>query len=104
MRRIGLKPEYLPLVAAGRKRSTIRAGAKPDLVGPALLVAGPESLSVEIASVDVKRLAELDQIDAERDGFDSLAELRAALARFYPTLSEDDAVSILHFAAVPAAA
>lgn len=97
MKRVGLKPHYLPLVIDGRKRSTIRAGAKRGETGPALLVAGSASLPIHITQVIVKRLGDLDEADAQFDGFDSLTELRQALALFYPDLMPDDPVSIMHF-------
>lgn len=98
-RRIGLKPVFFPLVENGTKRSTIRAGAKQGLVGPAMLVGGEHAIPVDITEVDVKRFAELTEGDAHRDGFASLSELRDVLTGFYPNLSADDQVSILHFKA-----
>lgn len=103
MKRIGLKPAYFPLVANGQKRSTIRAGAKSDLVGPAMLVAGSQSIAIAISEVVVKPYAALTEEDARLDGFATLAELTAALERFYPDLGPADPVSILHFEPVNAA-
>lgn len=96
-RRIGLKSAFFTLVENGCKRTTIRAGAKPNMVGPALLVGGDRSIPVEITTVDIKRYADLTQDDAERDGFATLSELKDVLATFYPDLGERDLVSILHF-------
>lgn len=97
MKRIGLKPAYFPLVANGQKRSTIRAGTKTDLVGPAMLVAGSHSIAIVIFEVVVKPYAALTEEDARLDGFVTLAELTAALKSFYPDLGPADPVSILHF-------
>jgi cytidine deaminase len=95
--RIGLKPAFFALVENGSKRSTIRAGAKSNVVGPATLVGGDFAVPVEITSVEIKRFADLTDVDAERDGFATLAELKEVLVTFYPSLGEDDPVSILHF-------
>lgn len=103
MKRIGLKPAYFPLVANGQKRSTIRAGARTDLVGPALLVAGSLSIEIEISSVVVKPYSALTEDDARLDGFATLADLIAALESFYPDLGPADSVSILHFELVSTA-
>ncbi|MEW9855166.1 ASCH domain-containing protein [Novosphingobium sp. M1R2S20] len=97
MKRIGLKPAYFPMVANGQKRSTIRAGAKTDLVGPAMLVAGSQSIAIAVSEVVVKPYAALTEDDARLDGFANLAELIAALESFYPDLGPADPVSILHF-------
>ena len=96
-RRIGLKPAFFPLVESGAKRSTIRAGAKPGLVGPAILVGGDQSVPILVTDVEVKSFDELTESDAHLDGFDSLSDLKNVLIGFYPDLSGDDAVSILHF-------
>jgi len=97
MRRIPLKREFLSLVAQGRKHSTIRPGRRADAIGPALLVCANDAMPVTVSKVDVKRLSELDEEDAHRDGFDSLAALIETLKGFYPDLGGDDVVSVLHF-------
>lgn len=97
MRRLGLKAAYLPLVASGRKRSTIRAGAKHDALGPAEFVSGRRTIPIEITDVVVKRFADLNEGDARLDGFETLDELRQTLHGFYPDMATDDPVSILYF-------
>lgn len=97
MRQIRLKPEYLPLIACGLKRSTVRAGRSGVMPGPAEIVAGSERVPVEITGVAIKRLGELEDADARIDGFDTLASLAEALRRFYPHLSDEDDVSIIYF-------
>lgn len=94
---IRLKAQYFPLVEQGLKRSTIRAGMKPQPIGPADLIAGEKCISVDITAVELKRFAELTEKDAKTDGFQTLAELKEALTGFYPNISVDDFVSILHF-------
>lgn len=96
-RRIRLKSAFFPLVESGMKRSTIRAGAKPGLVGPAVLVGGDRSVSILVTDVEVKSFDELTESDAQLDGFETLTELKNVLIGFYPDLGGDDAVSILHF-------
>lgn len=97
MRRIRLKPEYMPLVAEGRKRSTVRAGLVKIEPGAAEVVSGLSTLPIQVTGMVVKRLDELGDDDARTDGFDSLFELRQALRRFYPGLGEGDPVSIVYF-------
>lgn len=97
MRRIGLKVTYLPLVTSGRKRSTIRAGAKRGTVGPAELVSGARTIPIQITDIVVKRFADLNEQDARLDGFETLDELRQTLNGFYPDMGTDDPVSILYF-------
>lgn len=97
MRRLRLKAEYLPLVASGQKRSTVRAGQPKVEPGMAEIVSGPSTIPIRITDVAVKRLDELGDDDARADGFDNLDGLLQALRRFYPDLRGPDPVNIVYF-------
>ncbi len=97
MNRFALKPEYMPLIETGRKRSTIRSGIRRVEPGGAAIVAGKQVIPVRLTRHVVKRFDELTEDDARTDGFDSLGALLEALRRFYPDLRGEDPVTIVYF-------
>ena len=61
------------------------------------MVAGTDRLRVLVTDLDVKPFNTLSTLDAQRDGFDTLAELQRALHRFYPDITQSDPVTIIGF-------
>ena len=94
---INLDPRYIPAVIDGRKTATIRLGRRSYHPGWAILKADGSGISVCIESVRYCRMADLTELDAQRDGFKSLDELLAALQEFYPQISPEDEVTIVAF-------
>ncbi|MDN5725902.1 MAG: ASCH domain-containing protein [Propionibacteriales bacterium] len=99
--RIHLWEGYESKVRGGSKQQTIRVD-DPFRPGPAELVFEKESgetvLAAEVTAVRTVTLAELDNSDAQRDGFADHAELRRALDRHYPGLAQADEVDVVSFA------
>jgi ASC-1-like (ASCH) protein len=94
---LSLHSDYVALIRAGKKRSTVRKGIRRIESTLADLVAGTDRLRVLVTDLDVKPYAALSATDAQRDGFDTLADLQRALRRFYPTISKSDPVTIIGF-------
>jgi hypothetical protein len=92
-----LKSEFIPLVRAGAKRSTVRAGRRHIVPGPAEIVSGNVRIPVRVTLVEYKTFGSLTHADALLDGFRSRDDLYRALRTFYPKLKQDDAVSVIHF-------
>jgi hypothetical protein len=92
-----LKSEFIPLVRAGAKRSTVRAGLRQIDPGPAEIVSGTVRIPVRVTLVEYKTFGSLTHADAVSDGFSSRDDLHRALRAFYPELDDDDAVSVIHF-------
>jgi hypothetical protein len=92
-----LKSEFIPLVRAGAKRATVRAGRRPISPGPAEIVSGDVRIPVRVTLVEYKTFGSLTHADAVADGFNSRDDLHKALRAFYPALDEDDSVSVIHF-------
>jgi len=82
VKRLTFKRAYLPLVAAGRKTQTIRRWKKPKLhAGEVVLI--PNVGTAEVLSVEPVELADLNENDAECEGFTSLEALIKALRSIY---------------------
>lgn len=94
---IRLKSHFLDAVRKGKKRSTVRAGARLAEFGPARIVSGEVQIPIELTQLTIKPFSRLTEDDAREDGFDSLDELRRVLRGFYPRLAEDDPVTIFSF-------
>lgn len=97
MIKLAIAREFLFLVREGKKSSTIRKGTRRFEVGPAVLMSGNEQAAVRITGVSHTRFGLLTEEDARRDGFKTLAELDAALKRFYPSINNTAPVTIVRF-------
>jgi hypothetical protein len=97
------------LIFSSRKSSTIRysKGAVEYPSAPALPLfvvndhlesASPTCIgALDIGAVRYKTLAELNEYDAQMDGFASRAELVHALQTFYGDIPSDDVLSVFEF-------
>jgi ASC-1-like (ASCH) protein len=92
-----LHADFVPLVRAGKKRSTVRKGIRRIESTLADLVTGTDRLRVLVTDLDVKTFNTLSTMDAQRDGFDTLADLQRALRHFYPEITQSDPVTIIGF-------
>lgn len=97
---------YIRWAAQGRKVTTIR------FKEGALSIAGPkklplvetkdfkqsamhvQKLEVEVLGFTVKKFRHLDQVDAQRDGFEKTSHLKQTLKNIYPLMNDDDYVTI----------
>lgn len=89
-------------ITSRRKQQTIRID-DPFHVGTAEIVFDNENGSTNrypatVTEVRIVTRGELTELDAQRDGFASLAELQAALEFHYPGLDNDGEVDIVTFA------
>jgi len=95
-----LSRRYVADLLSGRKRATVRLGrVRRD--GEAVIHSGGRIVAVaEVLDVRYKRFAELDDFDAELDGYGSAEELKRALRRHYRRIRDDDVVSVIVFGSV----
>lgn len=95
-----LSRRYLADLLSGRKRATVRLGVlKPG--SEALIHSGGRIAAIaEVVEVRYKKFSELDDDDAELDGYSTAEELRRALKAHYPHIREDSTVTILVFGSV----
>ncbi len=91
--------EYLRDLLEGRKTGTIRLGSARYKVGDVVLVycGGFILGKARITSVTHKRVVDLTEEDALRDGFDSYGDLIRALKQHYPNLKPDTPLTALTF-------
>lgn len=97
-RRLLMKGELTDLVIKGLKSTTIRLG-RLKLKHRVLTLhgGGRDVAKVEVTDVKYKKVRDLTDEDAKRDGFESLEALLEALRRMYRGLDPDDTVTILGF-------
>ncbi|MCD6538503.1 ASCH domain-containing protein [Candidatus Bathyarchaeota archaeon] len=98
MKQLNFKKEYKERLLSGRKLTTIRMNTnlKPrDLVE---IVAGGESCGyARIKSIVRKRISEISNKDARRDGFKNKKELLRALKKIYGRITPETKVYIIRF-------
>lgn len=94
---ITLKAEYFRLVLEGKKSTTIRKYNPAYKHGFTLLESGKNVLPIYIKRIERKKFCELTLEDAQKDGFESLKELKIVLGEIYNSISEHDNLSILGF-------
>lgn len=92
---------YEEKIRSGVKRQTIRID-DPFRAGPAEVVfekttGEVTTISVVITEVRTVKRSDLVELDAQRDGFATLAELHSALDRHYPGLADDNTVDLVEF-------
>ena len=97
-RHLMVKGEYVKDILEGRKRATIRLGVV-RLRYPELIVhgGGRPVAKIRVTRVVYKKVSELTDEDAVKDGFRSREELIRALERTYGEVKPDDYVTIIEF-------
>ncbi|MCX8204854.1 MAG: ASCH domain-containing protein [Candidatus Nezhaarchaeota archaeon] len=95
-RRLTMKGELADLVVKGLKSTTIRLG-KLKLKHRVLTLhgGGRDVARVEVTEVRYRKLRDLTDEDARRDGFENLEALLKALRGMYGEVRPDDTVTIL---------
>ncbi len=99
MERINFDAEYVESIIQGKKITTVRKGVKSYPVGRIveLTVNYKPFAKAKVKKVVVKRVKELTDEDAVRDGFESKEDLLNALKKIYGEINENDLVTIVHF-------
>ncbi len=102
MDKINFDAEYVRPIIRGEKVTTIRKGIKSYPVGRIvdLTVNYTPFARARVEKVVVKRVSELTDEDARRDGFSSKDELIQALRKIYGDIRDSDFVTIVHFVVV----
>ena len=102
MEKINFDSEYVDKIIAGEKITTVRRGIKSYPVGRIVeLTANGERFALaKVKKVVVKRVRELSEEDAARDGFDSREALISALRKIYGEIKDDEFVTVVHFEVV----
>jgi len=99
MERINFDAEYVESIIGGKKITTVRKGIKSYPVGKIveLTVNYKPFARAKVKKVVVKRVKELTDEDAIKDGFRNREELISALKKIYGDVNENDFVTIVHF-------
>lgn len=99
MERINFDAEFVEKIINGEKITTVRRGIKSYPVGRIVELTsdGKRFAIAKVKKVVVKRVRELTDEDAIRDGFKSRNELISALKRIYGDLRDDEFVTVVHF-------
>lgn len=102
MERINFDAEFVEKIINGEKITTVRRGIKSYPVGRIVeLTSNGERFALaKVKKVVVKRVRELTDGDAIRDGFRSRNELISALKRIYGDIRDDEFVTVVHFEVV----
>jgi len=102
MDKINFDAEYVRPIIRGEKVTTIRKGIKSYPVGRIvdLTVNYTPFARARVEKVVVKRVSELTDEDAKKDGFNSKDELIQALKKIYGDIKDSDFVTIVHFVVV----
>lgn len=95
---LSLYSEFFDSVKKGMKTSTIRKGRSTIKPGALLLKCGSnKEILVNVTCVEHKKLSQITNEDAVKDGFKSLKEFKDLMSQIYPRISEDVAVTIVNF-------
>ncbi len=99
MKSINFDEEYVDLILSGKKKSTVRKGIKSYEMGKVVYLTASSKpfAKAKVTKAVVKRVKELSDEDAIKDGFKSKEELIEALRKIYGRIDESDLVTIIHF-------
>ena len=93
-----VKGRYVDLILSGKKTATIRLGlVRPRYKEMIVHGGGRPVAKISITKVVYKKVKELTEEDAIKDGFNNLSELLEELKKVYPNISNDDWVTIIEF-------
>ncbi len=93
-----VKGKFVDLILEGKKTSTIRLGYWVPKYDEIILHGGGRPFAVvRITKVERKRVSEINDEDAIRDGMNNKEELINELRKVYGNLKEDYVVTIIHF-------
>jgi len=98
-RHIMLRKEYADMLLSGKKRATVRLGKVIPKYREVIVHSGGKPIcKVRITRVTHKKVSELTDEDARKDGFESRRELLKELKKVYgKRLSGDEEVTIIEF-------
>jgi len=101
-KRINFDSEYIEAIMDRKKVTTVRKGIKRYPVGRIvdLTAENKPFARARVDKVVVKRVKELTDEDAKKDGFNNKEELIEALKRIYGKIKENEFVTIVHFTLV----
>ncbi len=101
-RHIMVKGRFVDLILSGKKRSTIRLGRVVPRYDEVIIHGGGRPIAkARITRVIYKRVKELTEDDAKKDGYERVDELIRDLERVYgKKISPDDVVTIIEFEVV----
>ena len=101
-RHIMVKGDFVDLILQGKKTTTIRLGRVIPRYDEMIIHGGGRPVAkVKVKNIVVKRVKELTDEDARKDGFSSVDELVKNLEEVYETkISGDDIVTIIEFEVV----
>ena len=96
---ITIKGRFIDLILEGRKTTTIRLGRVIPLNDELYIQSGGRIVAkIKVKHVEFKKIKDLTDEDARRDGFRSLRELIKNLKNVYQMrVSPDDIVTIIEF-------
>lgn len=88
MSQLFFKKEFQEAIRANRKKTTIRRWSRPMVqVGQKAFAPGVGWLAIE--AVEVVRLDDLDDADANADGFRTASDMKRLLMELYPLHATD---------------
>ncbi len=97
-----VKKEFAELIIKGLKTTTIRLGKVVPKSKEIIIHSGGKPIAkAVIESVEYKKVGELTDEDAKRDGYQTVDELLESLEKIYKTkISSSDVVTIIRFRVV----
>ncbi|AFK50654.1 hypothetical protein TCELL_0229 [Thermogladius calderae 1633] len=95
-RHIVFRGEYAEKIIEGSKTTTIRRGIVRPRYKQVVVHAGSRPIALaRVEYVYYKRLRDISESEARRDGFESRAELVSELRKIYPGIRDDEYVTVI---------
>jgi hypothetical protein len=93
------RDDLFELVVSGVKKSTVRKGVRDITEGPLVIKATESGKTKEVNVTDVEfvKYSDLNEQDAETNGFQSLNDFKTTLTEIYGELESDQDITIVYW-------
>lgn len=92
---IKFNKKYYPLIRDGYKIQTMRLARKNVREGDIVHAVFPgldEKVKIQIQKIGYKQFKSINLVDAEREGYDSIIDLKNDLLKIYPLINKFDSL------------
>ncbi len=96
---INFDRKYKKKILKGEKVTTIRLGKRKFSEGQEVVLSVEDKpfAKATVKRVEYKKLSELSEEDAKKDGFHSKKKLLKVLKQYYPKIREDSEITVIEF-------
>lgn len=98
--RFRMLTQFFNAIQDGCKTTTIRIGKRKISAENIIIQSGARKIEAKIINVRHSSLEELTELDAQKDGFENLFELKKVLRTIYPETNQRSVFTVIEFSLI----